>query len=67
MQQISTRVFVASSIAFGLIGASFFLGLAVGWNDSVTEKVFAIWGVTGCVVPSSFALSVASKYLKDGS
>jgi uncharacterized membrane protein YuzA (DUF378 family) len=67
MQKIATRVFVVSSIAFGLVGAVFFLGLAAGWEDSVAQTVFAIWGVSGCVVLSSFALSVAAKYLGDES
>lgn len=57
-------MFVASSTAFGLIGVLFFLGTFVfEWADSAARIVFAIWGVSGSVVLSSFALSVAGKYL----
>jgi len=63
MQKIATRVFVASSIAFGLVGSVFFIGLAAEWEESVAQAVFAVWGISGCVVLSSFALSVAGRYL----
>ena len=68
MQRIATRVFVISSITFGLIGALFFvITFGAHWGESTSEIVFAIWGVSGCVVLSSFALSVAGKYLGDDS
>ena len=57
---------MASSIAFGLIGAVFFVGaLVADWGDSTSTTVFAIWGVIGSIVLSSFAVSVAGKYLVD--
>ena len=66
MQRTATQVFVASSIAFGVIGATFFLvGLVAGFDASGIEVVFALWGLSGCVVLVSFALSVAGKYLMD--
>ena len=66
MQRLATQVFVASSIAFGLIGSLFFVGaLLAHWDDSTSVTVGAIWGVTGSVVLSSFAVSVAGKYLID--
>jgi len=62
MQRVATRVFVGSSIAFGLIGAVFFVSTLVAeWQ--MTDALFAVWGVTGCIVLSSLALSVAAKYL----
>ena len=68
MQRIATRTFVVSSVAFGLIGVLFFLGtLVVEWQETATNIVFAAWGVSGSVVLSSFALSVAGKYLTDDS
>ena len=68
MQRVATRVFVVSSIAFGLVGVVFFLGTFLAeWGESTTNVVFAIWGVSGSVVLSSFALSVAGKYLADDS
>ena len=68
MQRIATRTFVVSSVAFGLIGVLFFLGtFVVEWQETTTNVVFAAWGVSGSVVLSSFALSVAGKYLTDDS
>lgn len=68
MQRIATRTFVASSVAFGLIGILFFLGtLVVEWQEATANAVFAAWGVSGSIVLSSFALSVAGKYLTDDS
>ncbi|VAW04824.1 hypothetical protein MNBD_ACTINO02-1009, partial [hydrothermal vent metagenome] len=52
---------------FGVIGTVFFVGTAAGWNDSVVMWLFATWGISGSVVLSSFALSVARKYLGDDS
>jgi hypothetical protein len=51
-----------------LIGVLFFLGtFVVEWEESTTNVVFAAWGVSGSIVLSSFALSVAGKYLTDDS
>jgi hypothetical protein len=65
VQTIATRVFVISSVAFGAVGTLFFLTLVGDWSEAASEAVFALWGVIGCVVLSSFALSVAGKYLTD--
>jgi len=62
MQRVATRAFVASLIAFGVIGAVFFVSTLIAeWP--MTDALFAAWGVTGCVVLSSLALNVAAKYL----
>ena len=68
MQRIATQVFVISSVAFGIIGAVFFVTTfgpdsAESWSD----VVFGLWGVSGCVVLSSFAVSVAGKFLANDS
>ena len=64
MQRTATRIFVIASVAFGIIGSLFFITLMNGDLDSTTSQlVFALWGVTGCVVLASFAVSVAGKYL----
>ena len=63
MQRTATLVFIASSIAFGILGTVFFV--LVGFDAPRTEIVFALWGVSGCVVLTSFALSVAGKYLTE--
>lgn len=68
MQRNATRVFVISSVAFGVIGAVFFLTtFGPDSIESWSEAVFGLWGVSGCVVLSSFAVSVAGKYLKNDS
>ena len=64
MQRTATRIFVIASVAFGIIGSLFFITLVSGDGDSTASRVvFALWGVAGCVVLASFAVSVAGKYL----
>lgn len=64
MQRTATRIFVIASIAFGIIGSVFFITLVGGDVDSTASQVvFALWGVAGCVVLASFAVSVAGRYL----
>lgn len=68
MQRTATQVFVVASIAFGVIGALYFIVVfATGWPDWIGETVFALWGVSGCAVLSSFGVAVAGKYLADDS
>ena len=68
MQRIATRVFVGSSIAFGILGTLFFIGtFAVEWGETTESIVFAAWGVSGSIVLASFAVAVAGKYLSNGS
>ena len=71
MQRIATRVFVVSSIAFGVLGVLFFSLFLISGGDEgpseLAETVFAVWGISGSVVLVSFALSVAGKYLMDDS
>lgn len=64
MQRAATWVFIVASIAFGIIGSLFFITLVSGDVEStVSQAVFALWGVSGSVVLASFGVSVAGKYL----
>ncbi len=65
MQKIATRVFIYSSIAFGILGIVMVLISSEGDNvqsnlEIIMHKLLLI---TVCVILPSFALSVASKYL----
>ncbi len=64
MQKISTLVFMYASIAFGVVG--FGLVLFGGPNDNAPVNQFFMRLLMTCVfiILPSFALSVASKYLK---
>lgn len=64
MQRAATWVFIVASITFGIIGSLFFITLVSGDVEStVSQAVFALWGVSGSVVLASFGVSVAGKYL----
>ena len=69
MQRTATRVFIASSLAFGLFGIAFFThGFITEFDEGAgADALFALWGISGCVVLVSFALSVAGKFLMDDS
>ena len=67
MQKIATRIFIYSSISFGIIG------ILLVWTSSVGEDAMSsglniilhnLLLTTVCVILPSFALSVAGKYLK---
>jgi hypothetical membrane protein len=65
MQKIATRVFIVSSIIFGILGIYMVLTNTdpghknTGFNLVVTK----LFMVSVFVILSSFAISVASKYL----
>jgi uncharacterized membrane protein YuzA (DUF378 family) len=64
MQRAATWVFIVASITFGIIGSLFFITLVSGDVEStMSQAVFALWGVSGSVVLASFGVSVAGKYL----
>lgn len=67
MQKLATKVFITASVMFGLFGIGFWI--TVPRNDdpaSDLNYVFGVLaGVTVSIVLSSFAVSVAGKYLKD--
>jgi RsiW-degrading membrane proteinase PrsW (M82 family) len=62
MQKMATRIFIAASLVFGILGVLIVLIEPHGTGiDKVLVKCFLI---TIFVILSSFALSVAGKYLK---
>ena len=64
MQRAATWAFIVASITFGIIGSLFFITLVSGDVEStVSQAVFALWGVSGSVVLASFGVSVAGEYL----
>lgn len=69
MQKIATRVFVYSSILFGIIGILIVI-TAGGPNtpDTITDKILIrLLFTTVFIILPSFALSVAGKYLDGNS
>ena len=69
MQKIATKVFIYSSILFGLIGISMILVGGPDGNSHIflIQKLRQFLLATVCVILPSFALSVAGKYLNDKS
>ena len=69
MQKIATRVFIYSSIAFGVLGILLIFTLP-GSGERSSELNIVImkllWASVFVILPS-FALSAAGKYLKDKS
>jgi hypothetical protein len=65
MQKIATRVFIYASVLFGIIGVFMALtGIEPDQNGSGFEMVLGkLFMSTVFVILTSFALSVASKYL----
>ena len=69
MQKIATRVFIAASVVFGVLGVIMVLTgtdpdqKSHGFGLIITKLFMA----TVFVILTSFALSVAGKYLKDKS
>ncbi len=61
MQKIATKVFIYSSVAFGIIGI---LIVLVGGPDGDSPTLHRLLLATVCIILPSFALSVAGKYLK---
>lgn len=69
MQKIATRIFIGASITFGIIGILLVL-TASGPDkpDSTASQILIrLLFINMFVILSSFALSVAGKYLNDKS
>jgi hypothetical protein len=67
MQKIATTVFTYASVAFGIIGILVVL-TASGpdkKDSALSEALIRLLFATVFIILPSFALSVASKYLKD--
>jgi hypothetical protein len=69
MQKIATRVFVAASIVFGIVGILVVLTLPGNDNQSsdLNITLLRLLFITVFIILPSFALSVASKYLSNKS
>lgn len=69
MQRIATRVFIYASIIFGIVGVLAVLTSSENDNDNsdFNKILMKLLAVTVFIILSSFALSVAGKYLKDKS
>jgi hypothetical protein len=67
MQKLATRVFIYASIAFGVLGVLSVLTGADNDNESsdFNKILMRLLMITVFIILSSFALSVASKYLKE--
>jgi hypothetical membrane protein len=65
MQKIATKVFIISSIAFGIIGIVFVIAAPQKDNDNTDFNILImkLLLATVFVILPSFALSVAGKYL----
>ena len=65
MQKIATRVFIYSSIAFGVIGILLVLAGGPDENNAtlLNQTLHQLLLITVCIILPSFALSVAGKYL----
>lgn len=65
MQKIATRIFIISSIAFGIVGVSFILTSPNNDEHSSDLNLMLLKLLFTCVffILPSFALSVAGKYL----
>lgn len=61
MQKIATRIFIIASITFSIIGSVMILTGGPD-NEGIIQKLFFI---NIFIILSSFALSVAGKYLKN--
>lgn len=68
MQKIATRVFIYSSIAFGVIGILLILAGGPDTNGTLLNlALHKLLLATVFVILPSFALSVAGKYLNTNS
>ncbi len=68
MQKIATKVFIYASVLFGILGIYMVLtGTDPGEGNGFNKAVSKLFMVTVFVILSSFALSVAGKYLNNKS
>lgn len=64
MQKIPTRIFIGASIAFGVFGIGLVLFGGPDDNATINELFMRLIMASIFFILPSFALSVASKYLK---
>ncbi len=65
MQKIATRVFICSSIAFGIVGL--LMVFTTDINSDPSPILFKLMFTSVIFILTSFALSVAGKYLNSKS
>ena len=67
MQKIATRIFIAASVIFGILGLIQVLTMPQNDNDmsDFNRVIMRLIMATVFIILPSFALSVAGKYLKD--
>ena len=67
MQKIATRVLIFASLAFGVLGVLSVLTSAENDNESsnLNKILMRLLMITVFIILSSFALSVAGKYLRE--
>lgn len=67
MQKIATKVFVCSSVIFGIIGIILILNghAPDGDNSPSNQLLMKLLFITVFIILPSFALSVAGKYLNN--
>lgn len=68
MQKIATQIFIVASLVFGVLGIALILTLPGRGPDTESDLTIFLQKalfITAFVVLSSFALSVAGKYLDD--
>jgi hypothetical protein len=67
MQKIATKIFIYSSIAFGIIGICIII--TSGGPDTpdtkLDETLIRLLGATVFIILPSFALSIASRYFNN--
>lgn len=65
MQKIATRIFIGSSVAFGVLGIIQVLTMPDNDNDmtNFNKVIMKLLIISVFVILPSFALSVAGKYL----
>jgi hypothetical protein len=69
MQRIATRIFISASVVFGILGLVHVLTMPENDNDmsDFNKIILRLLMATVFIILSSFALSVAGKYLADKS
>lgn len=65
MQKIATKIFIAASVVFGILGIIYWITIPRegDMTSDFNQTVLILLGTTVSVILSSFALSVAGKYL----
>ena len=68
MQKIATKIFIGASIAFAIIGLTLIMVGGPDDNSTVFKTVISkLFFSTIFIILSSFALSIAGKYLSNKS